>query len=502
MRFCRVGILLFICFLAAPLSFAQDAKTSISVEWKKVERVSKTTATLQVVVNPPLRRGSPIHHRAWLALHDLKADYVRFVPWYPYPMLSVAELAPPADGKTFWDFSLIDPLVEDFMESTAGHPVVLNFSTIPQWMFKTSKPVTFPSNANEVTWTYEQGWELRDPTGKEVADYYARLVSWYTAGGFTDELGKRHESSHHYKIAYWEILNEPEYEHAFPPETYTNLYDRVVTAVRSVSSDTKFVGMSLAEPMKSPAFFEYFLDARSHQPGVPMDMISYHFYAVPTKDQTPGIQQFTFFEQADKFLTAVGFIESIRRRLSPNTKTAINETGCILSEDIGQGNPGAAAGTISPSYWNLCGAIFAYLYAGLAREGIDIAGASQLLGYPTQFPSVTMLDPNTGKPNARYWVLKLLLDNFGPGDRLVQTKNSSPFFFAQGFVVQDGSRKLLLINKRNNSMQVTLPGATGGRIEQVDQETGSNAPEKQNLKSEKVTLRGLSVSVVTLPSGR
>ena len=26
---------------------------------------------------------------------------------------------------------------------------------------------------------------------KEVADYYARLLSWYTKGGFTDEFGKK-----------------------------------------------------------------------------------------------------------------------------------------------------------------------------------------------------------------------------------------------------------------------------------------------------------------------
>jgi hypothetical protein len=30
---------------------------------------------------------------------------------------------------------------KDFMEATSGHPVMLNFSTIPQWMFKTDKAV-------------------------------------------------------------------------------------------------------------------------------------------------------------------------------------------------------------------------------------------------------------------------------------------------------------------------------------------------------------------------
>ena len=43
--------------ISAACALAQQ----VDVQWDKVERVSRTTATLQVVVNPPLRRGSPIH---------------------------------------------------------------------------------------------------------------------------------------------------------------------------------------------------------------------------------------------------------------------------------------------------------------------------------------------------------------------------------------------------------------------------------------------------------
>ena len=136
------------------------------------------------------------------------------LPWLPYPRLSVAELKPPAKGETFWDFSRIDPMMEDFMNATGGHSVVINFSTMPAWMFKTAKPVSYPDNPEEVYWNYTQGTEFRDPSMKEVADYYARLLSWYTRrGGFVDELGKRHESGHHYNIAYWEALNEIDLEH-------------------------------------------------------------------------------------------------------------------------------------------------------------------------------------------------------------------------------------------------------------------------------------------------
>ena len=46
--------------------------------------------------------------------------------------------------------------------------------------------------------------------GRALGDYYGRLVSWYTQGGFTDEYGVKHESNHKYNIDIWEVLNEPE----------------------------------------------------------------------------------------------------------------------------------------------------------------------------------------------------------------------------------------------------------------------------------------------------
>src|ERR1019366_10548934 len=133
----------------------------VTVQWDKVVRESKTTPTLQVVVNPPLRAGSKIHDRTYEELRKLGADYVRYVPWLPYPKLAVAELEPPKDGKTFWDFSLIDPMTVDFLEATKGHPVILNFSTIPQWMFKTEKPVAYSEDPNKVDWNYGGGTQLR-----------------------------------------------------------------------------------------------------------------------------------------------------------------------------------------------------------------------------------------------------------------------------------------------------------------------------------------------------
>ncbi len=121
------------------------------------------------MVNPQLRRGSSIHDRVFSELQTLGADYVSYVPWLPYPKLAVAELEPPTKDKTSWDFSVIDPMTIGFLTATKGHPVMLNFSTIPAWMFKTPKAVEYPQDPDAVCWDYTQGTELRDPTGKELA---------------------------------------------------------------------------------------------------------------------------------------------------------------------------------------------------------------------------------------------------------------------------------------------------------------------------------------------
>jgi hypothetical protein len=330
--------LVFTCTPVRPSPTA-DQPGKLTASWDKLTGVSQTTPTLQVVVNPPLRRGTPVHDNAFKALRDLQADYVRYVPWRPYPKLGVAELEPPRDGKTSWDFTLIDPMTIDFLEATKGHSVILNFSTIPAWMFRTDKPVAYPADPNQVTWSYTQHTELKDPTLKEIADYYARLLAWYTQGGFTDEFGQRHESGHHYAISHWEVLNEPELEYPASPEMYTRIYDAVVEAMRRVQPQIKFVGVSLARPGSHPAYFEYFLDPKNHKPGIPLDYISYHFYAHPSPDESPEVQQHTAFAQADGFLNVVRYIESIRKRLSPETRTMINEIGAISAEIPLSANP-------------------------------------------------------------------------------------------------------------------------------------------------------------------
>lgn len=469
----------------------------VTVNWSKVLRVSQSTPTLQVVVNPQLVRGAKLHDSSFAALHGLGANYVRYVPWLPYPRQAVAELSAPADGKTSWDFAHIDPTFEDFMKATAGHSVIVNFSTIPAWMYKTEKPVTFPEDPNQVFWNYTQGTELRDPSMKEVSDYFARLLSWYTRGGFTDEYGKRWESGHHYKIAYWEVLNEIDFEHHWTPQEYTKFYDSVTAAMRKVDPDIKFVGLALAQPSKSPEMFEYFLNPANHRKGAPLDFVSYHFYATPTPDQKLDDWQYTFFDQAEGFLNTVRYVEAIRKRYSPSTKTDLDELGVILPEDGKEiRQPGYVAKEPPQSYWNLAGAMYAYIYAETAKMGIDVLGESQLVGYPSQFPSVSMMDYNTTEPNARFWVLKLLKDNFGPGDRLIETTNPSEALAVQAFETKHG-RVLLAINKRNREETITLPTeADGATVSLVAPSTKDHAPGVETLQGHTLSLEPFEVAIV------
>jgi hypothetical protein len=374
------------CVAAAIPLHGQQA-VQLNIQWDKTTVLSKSTATLQVVVNPPLRPGEPLSAASYKAVKDLGADYVRYVPWFPYPKLAVAELEPPTSQKTSWDFSLIDPMTKDFLAATEGHPTVMNFSTMPAWLFKTDRRVTYPTDPNQPVWNYTQGTELRDSTGKEMASYYERLVSWYVDGGFTDENGVRHESGYHYKLPVWEVLNEVDSEHSMTPEDYTKRYDLIVEGILRASPETKFMGLALAAPRDHPEFFEYFLNPANHKPGIPLDYISYHFYASPTRSQTIADWQYTFFDQADGFLSTVRYVESIRKRLSPETKTDLDELGVILPTD------NTAADKVPPptAYYNLAASLYAYLYIELSRLQIDIIGESQLVGYPTQYPSVSMI---------------------------------------------------------------------------------------------------------------
>lgn len=488
-RTCLAALILAAIVPSAP---ADAAPAQISVDWASRIGVSRSTPTLQVVVNPKLEPGSPIAAPSFTALKALGANYVRFVPWFPYPRLAVAELSPPTSTGTSWDFSLVDPAAVQFADAAKGHPAIWNFSTMPAWMYKTQQPIAVPDDPNQVDWGYNSGNVPVDPSYGQIAAYLARVVSWYTAGGFTDENGKYHPSGHHFPIAIWEVLNEPEGEHQPTPQQYTAEYDAITAAIHRVSPRTRFMGLALA--FINADTTAYFLDHTHHRPGAPLDWVSFHFYAQLPQGSTPDQWQGTLFAQADDWLAKLDQCIAVRDRLSPATRIDLDEIGTML--------PGEDE-AIPPLYWNASGALYAYVYLMAARRGVDVIGESQLVGYPSQYPDVSMVNWHTGQPNARFWTLKLLVDHFGSGDVMNPTSidpADQANIAAQAFTRRHGKKLLLLINKRDTPVAVTFSGASADSIEFTDQSTGENPARTASVAGGQATLAPYAVAVVSFKS--
>jgi hypothetical protein len=220
-------------------------------------------------------------------------------------------------------------------------------------------------------------------------------------------------------------------------------------------------------------FYSYFLNPSNHQSDVPVDMVTFHFYA--STSQRSNITSYeSFFPLADVFLVEATEIVSIRDRLNPKVMLNVDETGVILPDDNDpkwtESDPGFPL-----LYWNAAAANYVYVWALMASIGVDFVGESQLTGYPSmpslrlepqvkcllhalmfflllnfsvsfsfykpnrlpqtqlisvlpplQYPSVSLLNWTDGSGNARFWALKLLLDEFRAGDIMVSSSIATP----------------------------------------------------------------------------
>ena len=128
-RISRYGCLALLLCSTMRMFGAPANSGEIKTDWNNVVADSRTSLSIQVCLEPPLRRDSPIHDELFKSMHDLNVDFPRFQPWRTYPKIVVGELEPPRDGKTSWDFSLLDPILEDFMKAAGGHPVEMDIST-------------------------------------------------------------------------------------------------------------------------------------------------------------------------------------------------------------------------------------------------------------------------------------------------------------------------------------------------------------------------------------
>ena len=95
--------LLQLCVLALASVVMSSNDVDVSVNFKAVRQISRSTPTLQVVTNPLLARDSafqsPIAKIAFENLKKLNSQYTRYVPWFPFPKRAVAELEPPSSAE-------------------------------------------------------------------------------------------------------------------------------------------------------------------------------------------------------------------------------------------------------------------------------------------------------------------------------------------------------------------------------------------------------------------
>ena len=58
---------------------------------------------------------------------------------------------------------------------------------------------------------------------------------------------------------------------------------------------------------------------------------------------------------------------------------------------------------------------------------------------------------------------------------------------------------MLLVNRHNGILNVSIPGTSGGQLDYVDASTGSQAPGSIRLTSDHLAVQSFSVAVLTLP---
>lgn len=83
-------------------------------------------------------------------------------------------------NNTHWNFTLIDPLMEDFLAATLPRNVTVNFSTTPQWLWVTPTPTPVPTDPMAVDWKYSSGTACK--RGKK---YWAILHPILTSFAFS-----------------------------------------------------------------------------------------------------------------------------------------------------------------------------------------------------------------------------------------------------------------------------------------------------------------------------
>lgn len=288
-----------------------------------------------------------------------------------------------------WDFQRLDDAISQLRARNISF--VLNVRHAPPWM-------------------YDSVGQLPDQNFPAFATYMARLVGWYNAGGFTDDLGVFHASGHEHWVPTWEVWNEPKSGAEIPgpvpdrraapwmtAERFARLYDQSVEAMRAVDPTIQTGGPALGSYPDND-YLRTFV-ANEH---APLDFFSFHFYAA-TDPQEPDAQVLGAVT-GDRFLQRVIANRQMLDQLRPGQHIPIwiDEVGF---NEIAHA-PFDLRGAEPISY-----AFVADTFINAEQQGVAMLDQFHILGNA----QLGLLDINSLQPYRQYWFYRLLAQLFPPG---------------------------------------------------------------------------------------
>eukprot|EP00729_Bicosta_minor_P014046 gene14046-32181_t len=365
--------------------------------------------------------------------------------------------------------------MKDFMEAVCGpdaakgactHSVVQQLSTMPEYMYVggDAKPLpAYPWNTTDPFDAYKAGNALVDPTCKQMARYFGRLVGWYT----NDEHGIKPE-------------NGP---------AYTTCYDAIKVEVEKVNKKVTLVGPEIVGGAYSVGYMEYFLKSENHADKQAPPVASYHWFGGMVNNNTA--EEFMTRWMSD-YWDPNGIVQSIDKTIKQTgqkTEVVLNEYIPFITDWCNcTGLESLCGNNVLPANcpdWQAVSTGGGYANHDLTKRKDQLVGGT----WPDNEPAVSCLDWQTGEPNVKYYAIKMLADSVGSkasktiykstltgaGTGGAGTKYAGPIH-AMPYEMA-GQKAMLVVNMKQTAQVLTVVGATvGATVSVLEVDVNSKEP--------------------------